>query len=75
MASVLTYNQIIELLTDIARRHFQLIIQLFGFPVTIDRAQLRLLMKRLDSIEAKLDMRCNCCAICNTTPCDAGLHG
>ena len=40
-----------------------------------DRAQLRLLIKRLDSIEAKLDMRCNCCAICNTTPCDAGLHG
>ena len=37
-----------------------------------DRAQLRLLIERLDSIEAKL---CNCCAICNTTPCDAGLHG
>ena len=24
MASILTYNQIIELLTDIARRHFQI---------------------------------------------------
>lgn len=27
-----------------------------------DRAQLRLLLKRLDLIEAKLDMRCNRCA-------------
>ncbi len=37
-----------------------------------DRAQLRLLIQRLDSIEAKLSKGC---AICNTSPCDAGLHG
>lgn len=37
-----------------------------------DRAQLRSLHKRLDDIDAKLSNRC---AICNTSPCDAGLHG